>query len=70
MERKTQKQIEEEADRIIKAYDEVYFDFMNRILDRVRAENNITQLGHLAVETPDPIFHDPTIGDKPCETGE
>lgn len=37
---KTPQEISEEADRIIAMFDEVYFDYMNKILDRVRAEAN------------------------------
>lgn len=33
-------EIEQTADRIIAKYDEVYFDYMNRILDEVREEAN------------------------------
>jgi hypothetical protein len=33
-------EIQETADRIIARYDEVYFDYMNRILDEVREEAN------------------------------
>ena len=33
-------EIERIADDMIKRYDEVYFDYMNRILDEVRAEAN------------------------------
>lgn len=31
-------EVERIADLICEAYDEVYFDYMNRILDQVRAE--------------------------------
>lgn len=33
-------EIERQADRLIAAYDEVYFEVMNRILEEVRAETN------------------------------
>ena len=33
-------EIERIADRMIQQYDEVYFDYMNRILDQVREEAN------------------------------
>lgn len=37
---RTRQEIEQEADRIIEKYDEVYFRYMNMILDEVRAEAN------------------------------
>jgi hypothetical protein len=51
-------EIEKTTDRIIAMYDEVYFDYMNKILDLVRAEANNPQttqrnLGHLAIESPE-----------------
>ena len=33
-------EIERIADEMIRKYDEVYFDYMNRILDQVREEAN------------------------------
>lgn len=51
-------EVQRQADRICEMYDEVYFDYMNRILDQVRAEANNPQtthrnLGHLAIESPE-----------------
>ena len=51
-------EIERQADAICEAYDEVYFDYMNRILDQVREETNNphkptpSNLGQVALETP------------------
>ena len=33
-------EIERQADAICDMYDEVYFDYMNRVLDQVRGETN------------------------------
>jgi hypothetical protein len=53
-------EIEHAADRICDMFDEAYFDFMSKILDRVRAEANnsheTTQrnLGQVALEALEP----------------
>lgn len=53
---------EEFADWFCRRHDEIYFDFMNRVLNEVRRQNNIAQIGGLAVEAELAVLHDPSIG--------
>lgn len=55
------RETEEFADWFCKKYDEMYFDFMNKILTEVRRENNIAQIGSLAINAELTILHDPSV---------
>lgn len=66
-----QRELEIIVDGICKDYDEVYFAVMNRIIanthlltEDVPAEfygDTPRSLGHLAIDTPDTIAHNPTV---------